>query len=136
MPFVIAAEKALGGIKDNDIVELKNASKPFDITKLITDTVEILYQLPLVNVTVKEFMAPGRKPFTFIADSYNEYNFENLFIRDNLKASLGHFGNNLKNFINDETLELLEPYLNVKFRDDPDNEVFRGDVAKNASSAL
>jgi dynein heavy chain len=111
MPFVKKAESALNGIKDNDIVELKNAARPFDITKLIMDTVEILYQLPLMPVTQKEFQAPGRRPFTFIADSYNEYTFENLFIKDNLRTSLTHFGHNLKNFINDETLELLEPYL-------------------------
>jgi hypothetical protein len=136
MPFVKKAESALNGIKDNDIVELKNAARPFDITKLIMDTVEILYQLPLVSVTLKEFQAPGRRPFTFISDSYNEYAYENLFVRDNLKNSLNHFGHHLKNFINDETLELLEPYLQVKFRDEPDKEVFHGDVAKGASSAL
>jgi hypothetical protein len=39
MPFVEAAEKALSGIKDNDIAELKSMKKPHDICRLILDTV-------------------------------------------------------------------------------------------------
>jgi len=44
------------------------------------------------------------------------------------------FSNNSKDNINEETIELLEPYLNL--RTPKDEEVFVGPVAKKASAAL
>jgi dynein heavy chain len=38
--------------------------------------------------------------------------------------------------INEETIELLAPYLEVCFRDDPEKLVFMGEIAKGSSSAL
>lgn len=46
-----------------------------------------------------------------------------------------YFGNELKNNINEETIELLAPYLELKFRGD-DREVFQGEIAKGSSAAL
>jgi hypothetical protein len=39
MPFVEAAEKALSGIKPNDITELKAMKKLHDVGKIILDAV-------------------------------------------------------------------------------------------------
>jgi len=50
MPFVEAAEKALSGIKDNDIAELKVMKKPHDICRLILDTVQILFMESMAPV--------------------------------------------------------------------------------------
>jgi dynein heavy chain len=44
------------------------------------------------------------------------------------------FSNNNKDSINDETIELLQPYLTL--RTPNDREVFVGPVAKMASAAL
>jgi dynein heavy chain len=44
------------------------------------------------------------------------------------------FSANEKDNINEETIELLEPYLTL--RTPKDEEVFTGDVAKKASAAL
>jgi hypothetical protein len=72
MPFVEAAEKALSGIKDNDISELKAMKRPHDICRLILDTVQILFLGALVPVSVKEY-AIQKKPVNFITDSYEEF---------------------------------------------------------------
>jgi len=37
---------------------------------------------------------------------------------------LTQFGEEEKDLINEETIELLAPYLEVKFRDDPERNVF------------
>lgn len=133
MPFVEAAEKALSGIKPNDITELKAMKKLHDVGKIILDCVQILFMGPMVNVSVKEFVIQ-KKAVNFIADSNEEYTYD-LFIQ-NLLALLTDFGANSKDLINEETIELLAPYLEVTFRDDPDRLVVHGDIAKGSSSAL
>lgn len=55
MPFVEAAEKALSGIKPNDITELKSMKKLHDIGKIIMDAVQILFMGPMVPISTKEF---------------------------------------------------------------------------------
>jgi dynein heavy chain len=132
MPFVEAAEKALSGIKDNDISELKAMKRPHDICRLILDTVQILFLGPLVPVSVKEY-AIQKKPVNFITDSYEE--FTASLLQGPLRNQLAFFGVEDKNLINEETIELLAPYLELKFRD-VEQEVFQGDIAKGSSSAL
>jgi dynein heavy chain len=135
MPFVHAAEKALSGIKDSEITELKGSRKPHGITRIIFDTLHLLFMLPLVPVVQKEGLAPGGKKFDFIADSYDEF-CGPITMQGPLKNNLTDFGMNQKNFINEETIELMEPYLNIRLRDAPDVELFRPEIAKGASSAL
>lgn len=80
MPFVEAAEKALSGIKPNDITELKAMKKLHDVGKIILDCVQILFMGPMVNVSVKEFTIQ-KKAVNFIADSNEEYTYD-LFIQN------------------------------------------------------
>jgi dynein heavy chain len=54
----------------------------------------------------------------------------------NLLQMLQVFGEEEKDLINEETIELMAPYLEVKFRDDPERNVFSGEVAKGSSHAL
>lgn len=54
----------------------------------------------------------------------------------NLLGMLQDFGEHEKDLINEETIELLAPYLEVKFRDDQDRNVFSGEIAKGSSHAL
>jgi len=68
----------------------------------------------------------------FIADSYDEWTSKKL--QGPLLKQLIEFSDNDKDFINEETIELLEPYLTLKT---PKNEeLFVGAVAKKASAAL
>jgi dynein heavy chain len=88
---------------------------------------------PMVTTSPKEFMIQ-KKAVLFISDSYEEYTYD-LFIQ-NLLALLTEFGTNSKDLINEETIELLAPYLEVAFKDDPDRLVVTGEIAKGSSSAL
>jgi len=72
MPFVESAERALSGIKDNDITELKQMRTPHPITRMILDAVQILFMLPLVPVSTKEYTIQ-KKPVDFISDSLEEF---------------------------------------------------------------
>lgn len=49
---------------------------------------------------------------------------------------LSDFGTNSKDLINEETIELLAPYLALAFKEDPEKLVVIGDIAKGSSSAL
>jgi dynein heavy chain, axonemal len=133
MPFVEAAEGALKGIKPNDITELKAMKKLHDVGKIILDCVQILFMGPIVTTSPKEFSIQ-KKAVLFIADSNEEYTYD-LFLQ-NLLGLLTEFGANEKDLINEETIELLAPYLEVAFRDDPDRLVVTGEIAKGSSSAL
>jgi len=67
----------------------------------------------------------------FVKDSYE---FAQKKLQGNLLKDLILFSDNEKDFINEETIELLEPYLTLKT---PKGEkLFEGDVAKKASNAL
>ena len=68
----------------------------------------------------------------FIADSYDDYTSKKF--QGPLLNQLIDFSNNDKDFINDETIELLEPYLTLKTL--KGEELFVGPVAKKASNAL
>jgi hypothetical protein len=58
-----------------------------------------------------------------------------MLLQGPLKNRLRDFGDEDKNFITEETIELLAPYLELKF-DDDQREVFHGSIAKGSSSAL
>lgn len=131
LPALERAKKAVESIKPADIVELKGTRNATDTTRLIFDTVNILFQDPLVAVGPRDYnMLKQLTPF--IADSYDEWTSKKL--QGPLLKQLIEFSDNDKDFINEETIELLEPYLTLKT---PKNEeLFSGPVAKKASAAL
>jgi len=73
-----------------------------------------------------------KKETVFIKSSYDEYCSKKL--QGPLLAQLLNFSNNDKDFINEETIELLEPYLTLKT--EAGEPLFEGEVAKKASNAL
>ena len=73
-----------------------------------------------------------KKETVFIKSSYDEYCSKKL--QGPLLAQLLSFSNNDKDFINEETIELLEPYLTLKT--EAGEPLFEGEVAKKASNAL
>ena len=139
IPYLKKAEAAIESIKPSDITEMKANKNPVDIVKMVIDTVNIIFQLPVfpVKETVKQ--ARGQK-FTFIEDSFVPLGQSTLYDTNFLKRIIT-FSNEDKDNITDETCELLEPYFTVKFSNDPNadpvkNQVFSPIIARGASKAL
>lgn len=68
----------------------------------------------------------------FIQDSYDDYSSKRL--QGPLLKELLYFSEFEKDNINEETIELLEPYLT--FKSPKGEDLFVGEVAKKASAAL
>lgn len=131
LPALEKAKSAVASIKPADIVELKGTRNATDTTRLIFDTVNILFQDSLNIVAPREYnMLKQMTPF--VADSYDEHTSKKL--QGPLLKQLFEFSENDKDFINEETIELLEPYLTLKTPKGED--LFTGEVAKKASAAL
>lgn len=128
-PFVDEAERAVNSIKPNDLNELKKLGKPSDIIKLIFDCVSLLKMAPLVKVEVMEVtlgIGKDKKTFNFIKDSYKIVQ-GGMLSDTRFLQTIMQFSKVEKDFINEETMELLGPYLEL--------EGFNPVVAKNASKA-
>lgn len=127
------AEAAVDSIKPKDITELKGVRNAVDTTRLILDTVNILFMKPLVPVVPKNLYIL-KQDIPFVADSFEEY-AKSTMTNNMFLANLLDFSNNEKDNINEETIELLEPYLTLKA---PSNgeDIFTGAVAKKSSAAL
>ena len=106
--------------------------KAVDTTRLILDTVNLLFQQPMVSVQPKNLFIL-KQDIPFLADSFDEY-AKSTMINQKFLANLMDFSNYEKDNINEETIELLEPYLTLKAPSGDD--VFNGQVAKKSSSAL
>lgn len=126
------AEAAVDSIKPGDINELKGMRQAVDTTRLIMDTIHILFQRPMDPVKPKA-MNILKQECPFVGDSFDNCTkltlSSALFLKD-----LFDFSNNEKDNINEETIELLEPYL--LFCAPDGREIFTGAVAKKSSSAL
>ena len=132
IPYLRRAEAAVDSIKPKDITELKGVRNAVDTTRLILDTINVLFQKPLVTVAPKN-LAILKQEIPFIADSFDEYTKSTL-TNQNFLNNLFDFSANDKDNINEETVELLEPYLTLKAPSG--DEVFNGTVAKKSSQAL
>ena len=129
-PYVDAAESAVNSIKPNDLNELKKLSKPSDIIKLIFDVVAILRMQPLVKHIEPQDVTLGvgkdKKTFTFIKDSFTIAQ-KGMLVDARFLQLIMNFSKVEKDFINDETIEFMTPYLKL--------EGFSALAAKNASKA-
>eukprot|EP00941_MAST-03F_sp_MAST-3F-sp1_P001388 g1388.t1 len=123
-PYVDAATSAIDSIKPADINEIKRLANPSAIIKLVFDGVCILFMKPLVDVEA-ETMTISKKEVTFVSPSFSTA--QKLMADSGFLKTLINFGENLKDNMNDETIEFLTPYVEL--------EQFTGDVAKKASNA-
>jgi dynein heavy chain len=126
MPFVRAAEKAASSITKADVGTITKLGKPPDLIKRIMDCVLLLFQKGLDQVTMTTIKV-GKDEFEmFVMDSYDtrakKVMSDSSFIND-----LFDFAVSKKDLINDETIELLDPYLDVKD--------FNADRAKTVANA-
>jgi dynein heavy chain len=120
------AQRAVSELKPSDIVEMKTNKNPGPIIKYIMDSVCVFFQAKLVPIQVEE-KEINKKNITFIKDSYEEVGGGRAVLNDNrFMQSLVGFE---KDAINDETVELLEPYIQRQ------DEWFNEDVGKKASVA-
>jgi dynein heavy chain, axonemal len=128
-PYLDDAERAVNSIKPADLNELKKLPKPSDIIKLVFDCVSILRMQPMSKVEkapVTMGVGKDKKTFMFLQNSYPIVKAGMLSDAGFLK-SLFHFSKHEKDNMNDETLELLAPYLEL--------DAFVPSVARNASRA-
>lgn len=101
-------------------------------TRLIMDAVQILFQRPMDPVKLKTLQIL-KKDILFVGDSYDNGTELTLksptFLKD-----LFEFSEKEKDNINEETVEFLQPYIDLQTPDGVD--VFVGSVAKKSSAAL
>ena len=122
LPFLRRAEKAVDSIKPLDIKELSGMSQATDTTRLIMDTIHILFQRGMDPVKPRP-LTIMKQEIPFINDSFDNHCKATLK-NNNFLKDLVEFSNNDKDNINEETIELLEPYLTL--RTPKDEEVFTG----------
>ncbi|TYZ58790.1 hypothetical protein PybrP1_001566 [[Pythium] brassicae (nom. inval.)] len=128
-PFLDEAERAVSSIKPNDLNELKKLAKPGDIIKLIFDCVAVLQMTPLLKVErspVTLGVGKDKKTLDFVLDSFQIVK-SGMLADTRFLQHIFHFSKHLKDNINDETVELMAPYLEL--------DGFSAPVAKNASKA-
>lgn len=128
-PYLDEANSAIDSINAGDLTELKTLSKPSDIIKLVFDCVLLLKMCPVMMVDVAPItlgIGKSKKTFEFILDSFGLAKKTLLADVGFLKGLL-HFSMHEKDNINDETIELLLPYMDL--------EDFVPSVARNASKA-
>lgn len=133
LPFLRQAEAAVDSIQAKDVNEMAGMAKPADITKIVMDAIQILFQkrLDLPN-GIKPFVL-AKKEITFVRDSYATETITTL--KGGLIAKIIEFSGNERDCITEETVELLEPYLAVTF-DGTDEKIFVKKWAAYGSSAL
>jgi dynein heavy chain, axonemal len=128
-PYLDKAEAAVQSIKPNDLNELKKLGKPGDIIKLTFDCVMVLRMQPLAvteQASVTMGIGKEKRTFDFILDSFPIAK-AGMLADARFIQQLFSFSSNEKDKINDETIEFLQPYLDI--------EEFNPAVAKNASKA-
>lgn len=128
-PFLDEAEQAVNSIKPGDLNELKKLPKPGDIIKLTFDGVMILRMFKLKPVTLGKVnigIGKDKKEIRFVQDSYTLCQ-KTMLADSSFLKSLFRFSAEEKDNINDETIELLMPYLEL--------DGFSPVVARNASKA-
>ncbi|ETO28516.1 dynein, axonemal, heavy polypeptide 5, partial [Reticulomyxa filosa] len=112
LPFMEEAKKAAQSLNKKDINFVANLPKPHDLIKRIMDCVLILTHQPVVRTEMTQIVV-NKEARPFLKDSYAEYSLKMMssasFIPD-----LFDFSENRKDMINEETMELLEPYLEIE----------------------
>ena len=138
LPFLKKAEGAVDMIKPKDVGELKTSNRPVDTTKLIMDAIHILFQRHLDPVKPKGDggMYILKQSTPFVHDSYDTpgVGTKTTLSSATFLKDLLDFSNEEKDNINEETIELLHPYLTLKTPKDED--IYTPEVAAKSSVAL
>lgn len=124
-PYVDEANAAINSIKPAHIGEIKKLANPSDIIKLVFDCVLILFQGPLGKVQPCT-ITMAKLDIAWFEPSFKPHALQ-MMSNPNFLNQLVEFGNQGKDLMNDETVELLSVYIDI--------EQFTPAVAKNASIA-
>jgi len=129
LPALEAAKDAVNSIQQPQITELKAMKNPLEIMKYVMDCVCIMIGRPLAPIKIEDvvFNKKENKTSAFLKDSWEEGGRGLLSDMDFLKLIKNE---NLGNMINEEHIELLQPYFNTK------DEFFNQENAKKASVAV
>ena len=127
------ATDGANSIKQADITEIKAIKVPRDIVKIVFDCVNILFMQPLDPVTPKRIDI-AKAEHSFITDSFDRHSSKNM--TGPLLANVLYFAENEMDCINDETIELLEPYLNLRNSKNSKQKLLDPEIAINTSAAL
>ncbi|KAH9599603.1 Dynein heavy chain [Trypanosoma melophagium] len=104
-PALLEAIESLNSITANDFTTLKKLANPPALIKRIFDAVSVLLHRPLLPPGAEEV-----KGALWITDSW-EFSGRQLASDSGTLDTLRSFGENQKDYINEETCELLLPYL-------------------------
>jgi hypothetical protein len=108
-------------------------AKPSDITKIVMDAIQILFQKKLTLPNKMKTFVLAKKDITFVQDSYSDETV--LTLKNQLINRIVDFSANDRDAITEETVELLEPYLALCF-DGTDEKVYNKKWAAYGSAAL
>merc|ERR1719460_3100684 len=122
----LANKAVIEGEKEAANKELEQMKQLTDIIRLITDGIVILFMGQLCPVKPEQ-KTMNKVTIDFIHDSYDEFGRSITFGNGEFLKNLMYFNAHTRDDINDETCELLMPYLAL--------ENFNPGVAKKASSA-
>lgn len=112
LPILDRAMKAGDSIKPSDIDVIKKLKVVSDIIKIIFDCVLLLFHKEVLPISVEQKVV-NKVQIDFFKDSFDVHAAP--MIRDmNFVKNLQYFTKVEKDTINDETCELLEPYVNLK----------------------
>eukprot|EP01022_Parablepharisma_sp_SALTPOND_P000876 TRINITY_DN105183_c0_g1_i1.p1 TRINITY_DN105183_c0_g1~~TRINITY_DN105183_c0_g1_i1.p1 ORF type:complete len:4616 (+),score=767.18 TRINITY_DN105183_c0_g1_i1:15469-29316(+) len=113
LPALNDALKSAQALTPQVLNEVKTLQKgTLDVTRLIVDCLLILFQKSVSNTSWTEYERAKGDKYPFMKDSFEEQG-RAFLTAPNLQKKLLDFINNEKDTINDETCELLEPYLNL-----------------------
>ena len=130
-PFVDRANKAIDSIKPKDINEIKANKNPTDIIKLIFDGILILFKQPL-DVVKQTTLVIKKEDVPFFETSF-KFSAMKMLSQAAFLGDLQEFGRTGKDLMNEETIELLFPYLDLSMEEN--GGYFTPKVAKSASNA-
>jgi len=132
MPYLRKAISAVDSITPKDINELKSAKTPADTTRMIFDAVHLILQYGMLPVKPGKWTVSKREVI-FLQDSFEDFSKKTMNNAKFLKI-LQDFSEFEKDNINDETVELLEPYLDLVL--DDGRKAFDPVIAKKSNAAL
>jgi len=137
LPALFKAQQAASKITVKDISELKGNSNPHIVMKYVVDAMAILLFRKIRSdiIIVEEFATKKdreekKNGFMIMQDSWNHGGKIAFFDSDLVKDLQKMADEKNENLINDEILELIEPYTRNK------DIWLTADNAKNASSAI
>ena len=113
-PFVDKALAAIDSIEPKHIAEIKKLAKPAAIIRLVFDCVLILFKKDVERVT-PDTLTVAKQDVPFLSPSATQAS--QLMADSSFLKNLFHFGTVEKDLINEETIELLEPYMALKCPD-------------------